>query len=150
VLDWWVTVRAGFSNTLQLVDITATSYDVDPGQQHTLACNGANCFGSNAGEPEPGNVTSTVSWRTQFIGRRFRGRNYLPSFVIGDTNNDDTIASATLVRLAVLAGSLLFSQDSPFVLAVFSRIANVVTPVSTAILENILDSMRRRLPGRGN
>jgi hypothetical protein len=106
--------------------------------------------GTNGTGSTPGNVTSTVSWRGLFVGRQYRGRTY-----VVDTPNDAITAGETLTgsRSGILATwavnllAALSSVGNPLVVASFTH--NAAYAVVSAVIDNILDSQRRRLPGRG-
>jgi hypothetical protein len=150
LMTWWQTfMRPQLSTLISLVDITSTNLHDAVQEQDVQPCL-SNCAGQNAGEPEPGNVTFTTSWRTDVVGRRYRGRSYWPGMVNTNTNNDDTVVSTLLTAAAVAAGNLIFgSISNGAALAIASRVLLSSRVVTGFVLENILDSQRRRLPGRG-
>jgi hypothetical protein len=114
--------------------------------------------GAVAAPSLPNNVTCSVSFRTGQTGRSYRGRNY----IIG-------LAEEAVLRNKVAATILeawtnayiSLKPDSIYIAAgvwcVYSQRAagalrnvGLATPVSTALFVNdIVDSQRRRLPGRG-
>jgi hypothetical protein len=150
LLDWWHDlVRPNVTNQLSVVEVIATSLEQLPGIQQSSPCI-SECSGTHAGEPEPGNVTGTTTLRTGFAGRRYRGRYYWPGFVTGATNNDDTITSSYAVAMAIAGANLVFGYlQNSVLLAVLSRVGEFITPVNQVGVNNVLDSMRSRLPGRG-
>jgi len=118
--------------------------------------------GQLAGATLPNNVSFVVSLRTGQAGRSFRGRNYIPGIRGTDvTSSDPNLLTTTRTNAIVSAYQLLLSPtyfgDTPYRLVVVSRFSNgqprpagVATPVvSILAVDRILDSMRRRLPGRG-
>lgn len=113
----------------------------------------------NVTPPEPGtiastleaaNATATMSWRTGLAGRKYRGRMYVPSLVESGVNANDTLNAALLALLANAAnrfvGTWWSNQATP---VVFHRSTNGLTLITSFVLDAILDSQRRRLPGRG-
>lgn len=113
--------------------------------------------GSRTGTPEPGNVTLTVSWRTGLAGRAYRGRIYSAGVSENDVTTTDT-ATSTLLALLAIAGAQLISQlaTNATPLVIFHRphtvphpLDNRFTVVTSYVMENLIDSQRRRLPGRG-
>jgi len=150
LMAWWeAVIRPQMPNNLTLVDITSTNID-DPIQEQDVQPCVTNCTGTIAGEPEPGNVTGTISWRTGLAGRRYRGRSYWPAMLTTQTNNDDTIFSGLVLAMAAAAGNLLFANlGAGVVPAVASRVLLASTPITGWVIDNVLDSMRSRLPGRG-
>jgi len=99
---------------------------------------------------EAANVTSTMSWRTGLAGRKYRGRIYVPAITEGQTNQDDTLTSTMAARLATVATyfltHLIAGTRFP---TIFHLGPDTFTNITTFVIENILDSQRRRLPGRG-
>jgi hypothetical protein len=114
--------------------------------------------GVRTGTDAPGNVTVTQSFRTGFAGRRFRGRLFSVGVAEGDITVDDRITSALVTLLSnaaqnLIAGLLvnfgqmvIFHRPLPIPNPVYD---NTFTPVISFVIENILDAMRSRLPGRG-
>jgi hypothetical protein len=108
----------------------------------------------------PNNATIAVSFRTAQRGRSHRGRNY----VTGLSRNDVTgnIVSQALQTLLVEEYNSLRAGEpnSPtgWIWVVLSRRANnawraqglTTTIQRVVIVDGIIDTQRRRLPGRGN
>lgn len=112
--------------------------------------------GDLAAQSVPSNSTLTLSWRTGLAGRRFRGRTYVPAVSANDVSTVDTASSVLVNSLLVAGTQLITSVLVHGALTVFhapgavpSSFDNTFTDVTTAVVENILDSQRRRLPGRG-
>jgi hypothetical protein len=147
---WWAGVGSGPStNQLALFDIVCTDISVPNGAQFNSPVQPPDP-GNIVDVSSPGNVTSTLSWRTAKTGRRYRGRTYWPGFAEGSTNDDGTVNGAQLLRLAAAGAALLFgSNPVGFHLAVASKVAAAAEVVTAVVTENVLDSMRRRLPKRG-
>lgn len=100
---------------------------------------------------EAGNVTETISWRTGFAGRKYRGRIYIPGVAQAFANQDDRATSPLVALLTTAATQLILgvATAGPYELAVFHKFDNTYTAITQFVIEAILDSMRRRLPGRG-
>jgi hypothetical protein len=101
---------------------------------------------------EPGNVTVTVSERANLAGRAYRGRIYWPAIGQGMVAGDDTITSALVGLLGTFAMQWLNTfgvNGSNGTLVIFHRNDNLFSTVRALVIESILDSQRRRLPGRG-
>jgi hypothetical protein len=107
--------------------------------------------GTEQGATEPGNVTSTISWRTGLAGRKHRGRDYVPGYATPDVTVDDRLGTAMVNLLATVAQ--LYITDitglGGFEPVVFHKADNTWTPIISFVIDAILDSQRRRLPGRG-
>lgn len=102
------------------------------------------------------NTALVASWRTDLRGRSFRGRFYTPGIPTAVRFDDGTITTAFAGQLATAFGILISPGLTGGVLSVVSHFANnaargqgLVTPVTAVIVETLLDSMRRRLIGRG-
>jgi len=147
---WDTNFRNWIADDVALETIVCTSLEGSASEQYTYNCL-INCNGTNASAPAPGNASSTLSLRTSGIGRSKRGRMYPPGYVETHINDDDTIQSAHLTSLAGLGSALMtaFINTSSSNLGVFSRVLNTIAPVVSIVLENILDTQRRRLPQRG-
>lgn len=112
----------------------------------------------------PSNVTLTVSFRTSLRGRSFRGRNYvvgIPSTDLTPPNTIEgpvvqswidayqgisdalTVADALWVVVSRFSGVTGAGVPIPRTLGVTTPITNVV------VVDQTVDSQRRRLPGRG-
>lgn len=134
---------------LKLIEIIATDIGDPTPHQQLYTCT-TNCSGSGTVNPAPGNATHTISWRSSGIGRRKRGRSFLPGMADQDINDDDTVTSGRLTGVSLVAIQLMLAAIANGAnLAVYSRVANAVSIVIGYVLENILDTQRRRLPGRG-
>jgi hypothetical protein len=98
----------------------------------------------------PNNVALAVSWRTGLAGRTNRGRTFMGGLPASGYNND-AITGSLLTALSTLAAALIsqtFTGGFDFAVASFKdSLAKVITGF---IMETVIDSMRRRLPGRGN
>ena len=110
-----------------------------------------------SGTAEAASVSLTTSWRCGLAGRAFRGRDYLPVLGEGDVAANDTVVSALTTVMATAAGHLIVGAFTDLVtLCIFHRpglvpkpLDNLITNVASAVIENIVDNQRRRLPGRG-
>ena len=106
-------------------------------------------FGTVSTETEPGNVTMSMSLRAGLAGRAYRGRMYHPGLTTTATNIDDTIQSGFLTAAATALSGLLTAFPAGMVPVIFHRNDNLFSTIVAWVVENILDSQRRRLPGRG-
>lgn len=104
----------------------------------------------------PNHVTLAVRLGTASRGKSTTGRMFWPQISSGNVSNnvvDGTLAAEIKDALEALL-AIGFSAD--YKLAIVSyfaghalRLIPLVTPVISVAVENILDSQRRRLPGRG-
>lgn len=108
--------------------------------------------GTLTGNIAPGNASVTVSERANLAGRKYRGRLYWPGIPAANVNQDDSVNGAMITLLATFGTQLLAAFNNGAgtgSLSIFHRNTNTYHAVASIVLEAILDSMRRRLPGRG-
>jgi len=106
--------------------------------------------GLRAGVILPGNATAVISLRAAYAGRKYRGRFYVPGLQTGDVGATDLMSSAYVTLLAVAATNLIGpAMPAGFTLVIFHRIGNAFSTIVSYVIDNIVDSQRRRLPGRG-
>ncbi len=134
-----------------LQNITATDVSVANGTQTIVPYTTGN-VGTASGVGEPANAAMCASLRTNFIGRSFRGRFYL-----GGLSSDfrQTAQTFTTTSVANLAGFITDFIDalntinktlvvvSRFASGV-ARITNLATEIVSVIVDNKIDSQRRR------
>jgi hypothetical protein len=121
-------------------------------------------FGDLNDAPLPNNVTLTVSFRTANRGRSFRGRNYVVG--LGETQvAGNTVAPSVITAFDGIYSQLLaspvaaiatwvvvsrFSGVDPVTKEPIPRVTGIATPItSVTVVDNVVDSQRRRLPKRG-
>lgn len=155
--DWYTTgPRSIMTSQLVLREVYAADLSSENGEVYTHA------VANDPGGPEtvpplPNNVALCVSFRTGLRGRSYRGRNYVCGWTENVVNgNAVTAAAAATVQTAYnqllnLGGS---GQLQWVVVSRYAdgqpRVTGVATPVLTAVIVDlIVDSQRRRLPGRG-
>lgn len=155
VLDWIVgELSPATSNFISFDKLTVTDISTEFGQQLVISTLGT---GSVASGPDAGNVTIAVTKRTGLVGRSRRGRVYhygVPTtwtaqnyLVAPGTTNIPACWNQLLVDMAAVVGGLaVLSRWEDGVL----RTEGLLTPITTfGLSDNVLDSMRTRLPGRG-
>lgn len=153
---WWTSeLRPLVSSTVTLREVSVVDQSVENGvgvvTADTLPLAGLN--GNNA---MPNGTTIAVKWSTGRTGRSYRGR----TFHIGLTESQVTAnaienAFAATLR-GVYAALVLDLKGDLTPLVVASRYSNnaprttgISTEVLAATINPIIDSQRRRLPGRG-
>lgn len=156
--NWWTTtgrVQVSTALALQVIILDALNSSSGLHREYTT---GFTAIGTNAGTQLPGNVTSSVKLTTGLRGRSFRGRIYWPGLTTGLINGGQLSSTAQLaIQAAVntLRTSLTGDASADALVVVSYRTAGawrttgVATPVTAASAHLNLDSMRRRLPGRG-
>lgn len=140
-----------FHPTVTFQGVKATNISAPGGYQSYF--NMANAPGQNPYNPAlPGNVSCCISLHTATGGRSGRGRIYhygLTAHAIdgGDGNWFNT-ADLGDIHSAYVDLMTTF-DDAVSKLAVASRVHGVAYPVTSVTVDNKVDSMRRRLAGRG-
>ena len=122
--------------------------------------------GGASGEAAPNNVALTMSIRTAARGRSFRGRNYIPG-IPKDLITESEVGSGSVAAYTDAYTALMGAgADLGFEMVVVSRFSGftivggrkvptpraegIATPVTNVfVVDNTVDSQRRRLPGRG-
>lgn len=158
VRGWWfASVMPALSTDYFFRETFAKDLTVAGGaEQHDIAGSGtAGSFGVAA---LPGNVSFAISFSTGLAGRSNRGRNYIPCLAESQVTGN-TVSSGTVTAFQDAYNALLTALvASDFTWVVVSRVAagvvravGVTNPVIVALATDIfVDSMRRRLTGRGN
>jgi hypothetical protein len=149
VADWWLnSYRHACHSQIVGDNIVATKQDPsNPLQETTYIAAPGDYAGGNV---TPGDVTAAVSWRSGLAGRKYRGRFYdfeVPSNAI---NSNDTMTGAYLLLLQA-AGAYLLNHlaTANLQLIVYHRSTDTFTTLIGVIVDQLVDSMRRRLAGRG-
>lgn len=155
--NWWSTAYAPLVSTqVELNEIYLTDLTTATSPTYTFAPTVA-IVGGDASPPLPKNVSLAVSFRTAGRGRSARGRNYVYGLTEADVTGD-TVSSTTEGSFQTAYNALITALSSEgFTWVVVSRYSNGVArttalkqPVtSVVVVDPTVDSMRRRLPGRG-
>jgi hypothetical protein len=140
----------------QIIGATATDISKQDGESFTQP-DAPTDYGSLTNGPLPNNAAACVTLHTDKRGRSYRGRIYVPvtdaSLITELGLLDSTWATHVLTLVAHL---MTLPTTLPFLLSVVSyylnkekRTAGVATLVEAASMDNLFDSQRRRLIGRG-
>jgi hypothetical protein len=163
LLDWWrVSYAPLVSVGLQLREVVVTSQDSSTAPQVTLVPPIVS-LGLKNDEIMPNNVTLVVSFRTDLRGRSFRGRNYVTGLTVSSLTGNLIVASDVDAWIGAYNEINTVLGDTVYTWVVCSRFsgvdaaghpipraAGVTTPITAVtIVDNVADSQRRRLPGRG-
>lgn len=165
LLIWWNTFYAVCIPTeVTLREIHITNLTTATSPIHTQPAPAPAPTGDRITPVLPNNATLAVSFRTGARGRSFRGRNYLAALAEGDVV-ESTVSAALQVDVLAAYNALLAPAISDnFQWVVVSRYSGVdaegdpiprttgiaTDVLSVVIVDPIVDSQRRRLPGRGN
>jgi hypothetical protein len=160
---WWIAnYRTNVSSAVSLVEVVATSMDSATAPTATFVP-GTPQSGTGDSEALPNNVSLTVSFRTESRGRSFRGRNYITGLTDAQVANNtvDPLIVADWIDAYEAVGTAVSGTGFTWVVASrFSgvdangdpipRDPGITTPITAVVIvDPIIDSQRRRLPGRG-
>lgn len=159
LIEWWNTdLSANLSIELTLSEVFITDLTTNTSPTVSVTT-GLPDVGQVANPALPGNVALAVSFRTAGRGRSSRGRNFVPGIhesAVSGSHTTGSFRTAIEDSYQNLIGAGALSLG--FQWAVVSRItggaprtAALVQPVTSAVvIDNVVDSQRRRLPGRGS
>lgn len=158
---WWpANVAAYVSNELSLTRVDVRGLDSATAATHSEPVIPA-APGTINDQALPGNCSLCISFRTALGGRSFRGRNYVPGITEGNSTGSQVASANANGILTAYNGLQAYVAANAFAATwtwvVVStraggvdRAAGVTTPITSAILvDYVVDSQRRRLPGRG-
>lgn len=156
LMDWFNNeAKSDVSSTVSLEVIRARDLSTETGPQLDYT-DGLPITATSAAASAPNNCTFAVQWRTAKSGRSYRGR----TFHIGLTTTKysaNQLTPANTTAFETVYNSLITAiTTSGYTMVVLSRYANgtqrpsgVYEPITSCRINRTLDSMRRRLPGRG-
>jgi hypothetical protein len=154
ILDEFLTTAmeqflACITSDYSVVEVTCTDISTTLGTQLSGVFVGTP-VGTFGGNGLPGNVAFALNWQTPFRGRTTHGRTYMPGLAEGSVTGD--VVAADLLDAYDAFGNAMLAMgtgtgDYAFGITSFKDIATRI--VTAYVLENITDSMRRRLTGRG-
>lgn len=158
VLEWWGAQMApGISDQVSITGANVTDMRTQTGPG-VFVLPAAPMAGEGTSPPLPNNVALCISFRTAFRGRSARGRNYIfglqenqstKSHVDAGVTDFFQDAYATMIGAGTLVAGWQWSVVSR-ITAGNPRTSALVRPVIAAVIvDPVLDSQRRRLPGRG-
>jgi len=159
VAAWWTgNVKALVSNTLALREVQAVSVAEPNGPQATFSA-GLPSAGDSIIAPLPNNVAFCVSLRTGLAGRSARGRWYWMGLVENQVDGNEVttgVVASIVAAIDNLLSALAGGGVQPVIVSFNSgggpRPGGPVKFFITDALavDSVVDSQRRRLPGRGN
>lgn len=158
LISWWnAHFKAPSPTAFSLVEVHVTDLSTQTSFTESVTT-GLPSAGSSTVDGLPFNVAFCISFRTANRGRSGRGRNYVAGLTEADTQYSTIISTR---RAAIVSAYLLLVGAGTFVAGLqwvvvsrFSggapRLNALVQPITTAFaVDDITDSQRRRLPGRG-
>ena len=144
-------MKAAYDPSYVLQNITATDVHVANGTQTILPLTTGN-VGTGVGGPAAANAAAVISLRTAQIGRSFRGRFYVGGLIRTNLATAQTIDNATTTFYAttfqdfidaLAALNMTLVVVSRFAAGV-ARVVNLATEIISIIVDNKVDSQRRR------
>lgn len=157
VEDWWMAnIRSIVPATVVFREVYAVDLSTQDGGVFTASGSNGSA-GTNAFAAMPNNVTLAVTLRTAQRGRSYRGRIYHIGLTEPQVTDNEVVPTIITLLSTAYAALLNAANFGGCELAVISRQLNnvprligVATPViDTVIADPVVDSQRRRLPGRG-
>lgn len=158
LLAWWsAEYAAPLCSVLKLREIYLTDLSSSTGPTLTIPAPTPVPQGGSGEAPLPSNCAFCVSFRANKRGRAYRGRNYvsgLPETAVVF----NTVSPATVANIKeAYEGLFTRAASASVVWVVVSRfyagdprlVGNAEPIASVVIVDDIIDSQRRRLPGRG-
>ena len=156
---WWNDEMKPLTSTsvsLEAIEITDISVENGDGIVYTA---GLPIAGTNASGSLPNNATVATKMGTGLVGRSRRGRSYfvgLPLDALQSTGQQITTDFRDALKAAweALPG-LIISEGWQLVVTSFfhnnaPRVAGLNTPIISFLVDLVVDSQRRRLPGTGS
>lgn len=157
LVEWDASLQSYIPNETSLINIKATDLltNISPVVNWATGLPLAGIRGANI---LPHNVTLVFTRRTQFRGRSWRGRIYWPGLVESDVTQSQV--QGPFVSAAI--GALMTTNAVTTTLGVWEGVhvsrrqegqwltTGEFSPITTWTSDGTVDSMRRRLPGRGS
>jgi hypothetical protein len=155
---WWTSLLSTYlSEDISLRELNVTDLSSVSGYSVSQSTPTPHPTGQIVAAGMPGSVALCVSLRTPNRGRSYRGRNYVCGLaetnVIGNTV-DSSIVAGVLGSYQGIPSSIVSSAWDWVVVSRFNggapRVTGVATDItSVVIVDDFVDSQRRRLTGRG-
>lgn len=155
---WYNNGRTLMGSHVSLQEVYVRELSSEDGYSYSSTIH-QNAQGSlTVGTAWPNNVALCVSFRTNLRGRSNRGRNYWFGFGISQRQGANTVTSTYRNNVIAFYQRLLpggSSDPTPWRWVVLSRQQDGeeegrAVPIETVLcVDDVLDSARRRLPGRG-
>jgi len=157
IVSWWnATMDAYVANTVSLNLIRMTDLESETGFVVNYAT-GLPVAGANTNPSLPNSNTVVITKRTANRGRSFRGRiyqvglteNVVTANAVSSTVVGQLIAAWELIRVVALTGGDAQMGVVSLQSNLAPRTEGIITPITNFTSDGVIDSQRRRLPGRG-
>jgi len=154
---WWASMRVQYSGSL----VHQSTYIVDLSSQTgpiAVFPQFDDPAGAAAGSAVPSNAALCITHRTASRGRSFRGRTYMSGIAKSVVDNSevstgvvsDIVNAFNELRVALAADDINFAVVSRYENKLPRDIGIATYVTLSEARDNVVDSQRRRLPGRGN
>ena len=161
---WKDSIMPLLSDDLIFLSVLLRDLTTENGLELTADDGGS--LAGTAGDAMPNNVSACVSVRTPFAGRHYRGRMYLggiPRAAVAENSLDPAFQADIVTALSSFSGPGSLAPNWQWVVVAQQQKnpgtpppenipipGGIVTPVTQVLfVDGIVDSQRRRLPGRG-
>lgn len=134
------------SDAVTFDDITATDLAT-----HTQSVEPLTGAGDVVDQPLPPQCAAVLTWRTNKVGRKYRGRTYV--FGLSETDQDEGQWNGTVLgRLTTLANNLYSTWPVSFggSLVVYHRSDQSTDVVTSYVIRGLTKTQRRRARGAGS
>lgn len=157
LLSWWEdTVAPIMPSALSFNEIHIRGLSVINDIEYTVATS-TQGQGVLSGAALPNNATFCISFRSAFTGRSARGRAYVPAVVRNAVTQNELDSGSVESYRSMYEALFDLAHGADFRHVILSRVASGVkrdeavpfTVINYLAVDNIIDSQRRRLPGRG-
>lgn len=157
LISWWSTTgKVQCPDEVSLINVKVTDLATNFAPSINVGT-GLPIAGTLSGAPLPNNCSLCVTKRTVFRGRSFRGRIYHPALTETDVTANAVSAGRVNAIIAAYEDLMFFTLvEDTWSLGVVSRysegeprVEGIFTPVVALTTDGMVDSQRRRLPGRG-
>lgn len=162
ILDLWVTTTfmPVMSSSLSYVRSIARDLTSE-GSFESIDSTGTGAVGGGGPDTDANNVSFAMHRQTVFSGKKQKSRIYLPTLPFADLSDPNHVLStaAAIFRTALdtLFTAIAAGSETTYTNGYVSRVLDHVPRVAGLFVEStgwswtdlIIDSMRRRLPGRG-
>ena len=148
---FWTAIKANYlglmSTFAQVTSVVARTH-YNPPFLEGAALQTFPQFGTYNGDPVPNMTSNVLSWRTKYIGRRYRGRTFFPPvtepLVVADKFTSYVLNTMSTIAARILTG---FSAGGfTFIPAVASRTGLIITPVLSFLVDYFIETIKDRLP----
>jgi hypothetical protein len=153
--SWETNFRDAASVDITLKEVTAQDVSVEEGAGNSLVVLSS---GTAASPVLPSNVTLAISFRSGFAGRSRRGRMFFVGLYEAAVTGDQLTAGGQAAMIGraqdFFADIATAVPDTQHVVVSYChdgawRTEGLVTPITSYLVDNTTDSMRKRLLGRG-